>query len=254
MPVILQKFGPQWEIADPSPFCVKLESFMRLNNIPYDTKEFNPKSTYQKSPKKKVPYVTFENGEVMGDSTLIIERLCHEQNIEMERGLTPEQKATSDAFRTMLDEGFYWPAVYSRWQDERGWSVIKPIFFPGSPAFLMNLLAGHIRRSMIKNIYAQGTGRHSEEEIYAIGTKMLKSLSDLLGHNQWFFGQNQPGLLDIWSHAFVINIIRPPVETQLKANTLEMKNLCRHAENFQKLVYNGGNALSATDTRQEEAA
>ena len=94
MAVTLHKFGPQWGLADPSPFCVKLESFLRLNNIPYETKNFDPKSTYRKSPKKKVPYVVFESGEVMGDSTLIIERLCKEHTIDMDRSLTTEQKAS----------------------------------------------------------------------------------------------------------------------------------------------------------------
>ena len=254
MPIKLQKFGAQWEIADPSPFCLKVESFLRVNNIPFGTENFDPKSTFARSPKKKVPYIIFDNGEIFGDSTLIIERLSHDQNIDMDKGLTTEQKAISQAFRTMLDEGLYWPLVYSRWQDDNGWNTIKPIFFSGSPAFLINLIAGHLRKSMIKTIYAQGTGRHSEEEIYSLGTTMLKSLSDLLGQNQWFFAQNQPGLLDIWSHAFVINIIQPPIENTLKNNTLELTNLCRHAKNFQKLAYDQSADKKAHIPPREKAA
>ncbi|MDH5722326.1 MAG: glutathione S-transferase family protein [Alphaproteobacteria bacterium] len=246
MPLTLQKFGTQWDIADPSPYCVKVENFLRANNIPFDTRNFDLKTTFTMPLGKKIPYIILEDGETMGDSTLIIERLSRDRNIDMDKGLTKEQRATSKAFCTMLDEGLYWPVIYSRWQDENGWKVIKPLFFSGNPAFLANIAASYIRMKTIRTIYAQGTGQRNQEEVYMIGASMLKSLSDFLGQNQWFFGQNKPGLMDIWTHAFVINIIRPPIENSLKDNTLRLTNLCRHAENFQKLFYSDKKANENT--------
>lgn len=241
MGITLHKFGEAWGLSDPSPFCVKLESFLRLNDIAFQSIDFDPKTTFKKSPKKKVPFVILENGQLMGDSTLIIAHLSKERNIDMDKDLSKEQRTQSHAFRRMLDESFYFSALYSRWQDDIGWNAVKPFFFAdsGMPKFLQDLFAEHIRKGVLKTIYLQGTGRHSQEEIYAHGTQDLQALSDLLGANQWFFGADKPGLLDLWAHAYVIEIIEPPIETVLKTNAFQMDNLVSHARRFQELVYGG---------------
>ncbi len=237
MAVTLYKFGAQWGITDPSPFCVKLESFLRLNNIEFTLGDFDIKSTLNKAPKKKMPFVVFEDGRKMGDSTLIINHLSDANSIDMDAPLSAEQRTISYAFRRMLDEGFYFPAVYSRWADDIGWNAVMPIFFDGLPNFLKPLVSGKIRKDVIKMLNGQGTARHSKDEIYTAAERDLQALSNLLGDNQWFLNTDQPTLLEIWTHAFVINCIIPPIETDLKTRSLKFTNLCDHAHRFEKLVY-----------------
>ncbi len=237
MALTLYKFGAQWGIADPSPFCVKLESFLRLNNIDFEFGDFDIKSTLNKAPKKKMPFIVFENGQNMGDSSLIIDHLAIKNNIDMDAPLSDEQRCASHAFRRMLDDSFYFAAVYSRWVDDIGWNAIMPLFFGGIPGFIRPLISGKIRKGVIKMLHGQGTARHSKEEIYTAAEKDLKALSDLLGNDQWFFNAAQPTLLDIWAHAFIINFTVPPIETDLKARVLKFQNLCDHANRFETLVY-----------------
>ncbi len=237
MSITLYKFGKQWGIADASPFCVKLESFLKINNIAYTLGDFDMRSTIGKAPKKKIPFIVDENGKAMGDSSLIIEALSKEHGIDMEASLNDEQRAISHAFRIMIDENLYFILVYSRWIDDTGWSVSFPTFFKKAPAIIRGLIGKKIRKDVTKKAYAQGIARHSHDEIYHKGAQDLKALSTLLGDNTWFFGANSPGLLDLWAHAMVINIIIPPIETDLKTQALKHKNLCDHAHRLQEQLY-----------------
>lgn len=233
----LYKFGPQWNIADPSPFCVKLESFLKLNNIEYTLSNDCIRTALSKAPKGKLPFIEFENGDGMGDSTMIIEELSKRHNIDMEATLSDQQKATSHAFRRMLDESTYWVLVYSRWLDDAGWNVIGPLFFDSAPPLMRNFIKSTMRKKVRKNLSGQGFGRHSRDEVYKIGQQDLHALSTLLGDDQWFFGAKAPTLLDIWSHAYIMNLISPPFDVPIKDYALSFENLVRHAQSVQSLTY-----------------
>lgn len=237
MPLKLNIFGPTWGVPDPSPFCVKLQSFLRLNNIEYTLGDFNMNRLFKEAPKKKIPFIEFEDGERMGDSSLIIARLSRDRNIDMDAALNDEQRAISYSFRRMIDEAMYFNLLYTRWCDDMGWAVLEPKFFGAVPKIVRGLISNHIRKGVKKTAYLQGVGRHSQDDIYAVACKDLDSLSVLLGDHQWFFDSDKPTLLDIWVHASVINIIKPPIETAVKAHCLSLQNLCDHAERFQALAY-----------------
>lgn len=235
--IILHKFGDIWGIADGSPFCVKLESFLRLSHAEFKFAPFNVQKTMKQAPKGKVPFITLENGKLMGDSTMIIQHLCKRDNIDLNKELGDEQRAISYAFCQMLDESLYFIALYSRWIDEKGWAVIKDVFFRPVPSLLRSLISGKVRKDIIKSAKNQGIARHTQKEVYERGRLDLAALSNLLGEDKWFFGTNEPNLLDIWAHSFVINLISVPIETDLKQIALEYQNICDHAHRFQDLVY-----------------
>lgn len=155
----------------------------------------------------------------------------------MDAALTPQQRAVSHAYKRMIDEALYWALLYSRWADDAGWAVLMPEFFGSVPGFLRGILSSKIRKDVVKKAYDQGIARHSKDEIYDMARKDLEALSVLLGDDQWFFGADKPGTLDIWCHANVINIIRVPIENKIKQDCLSMQNLCDHAEQLQEVVY-----------------
>jgi glutathione S-transferase len=233
----LQKFSPVWGVPDPSPFCVKLESFLKLNNIPYDPLPFDPKTSFKQAPKGKIPYVIFEDGRIMGDSTMIINYLCEVHNIDMDAPLSAEQRATSFACRRMLDEHFYWAGLYSRWLDEPGWHHTKEILFGSIPSFVRGPVSSFMRKGVRASARGQGMARHSREEVYARAEKDMGALSVILDKDAYFFQAQQPTLLDLWTHAFMINVIRPPIDSPLKDAALRHSNLCDHADRLHNLIY-----------------
>jgi glutathione S-transferase len=237
MPVRLHKFGEAWGIADPSPFCLKLESFLREANIAYEVVPFDPRRSFAKAPKGKLPFIEDEDGAIVGDSTLIIGRLSRQRDIDMDAPLDDRQRCVSLAFRRMLDEHLYWVAVYSRWFDEPGWSVIRQPFFSLVPRPMRPFAAALARRRVVRALRAQGTGRHSREEIYTLGNEDLQALSRLLGDDTYFFAADRPTLLDLWAHAFVAEIVAPPIDSPLRTATLALRNLADHFQRLQARLY-----------------
>ena len=75
-----------------SPFVVKLEARLRFSNIPYKTEA----GSVRNAPKGKIPYVNFGDGEMLGDSTLIIKRL-------VQRGVLPDLNGRLEAAEWALD-------------------------------------------------------------------------------------------------------------------------------------------------------
>lgn len=233
----LHKFGEAWGIADPSPFCLKLESFLREARIPFDVMPFDQRRSFAKAPKGKLPFIEDEVGALVGDSTLIIDRLSQRRGIDLDAPLSGREKSVSLAFRRMLDEHFYWVGVYSRWIDEPGWTIVRTAFFSRMPGAIRPFVTGLARRRMAASLRGQGLGRHSRDEIYARGLEDAQALSTLLGTDPWFFAQDRPTLLDLWTHAFVAEVIAPPIDSPLKAGVLPMANLVDHYRRLQARLY-----------------
>ncbi len=237
MTVKLHKFGPAWGLADPSPFCLKLESFLRETAIAYTVVPFDLRRTFRRAPKGKLPFIEDTDGTVIGDSSLIIAHLSRKRGIDLDAALDPRQRAIAHACRRMLDEHTYWVGVYARWLDQPGWSVVREQLFSGVPALVRGLLAALPRRRIMRALRAQGIGRQRRDEIYALGIADVQVLSTLLATDTYFFAAARPTLLDLWTYAFVAEIIVPPIASPLKDATLAHGNLLRHCELMQQRLF-----------------
>ena len=96
-----------------SPFCVKMELYLKAMNLSYKNHfslEFN------KSPTGKMPFIETK-GRKYSDSNLIIEFLEKENAFSLDSHLTQQQKAISLAFIRLCEDSLYWVGVYTRWVD-----------------------------------------------------------------------------------------------------------------------------------------
>lgn len=244
MPIRLHKFGEAWGLADVSPFCVKVENFLREAKIDFEVVPFDPRRSFGRAPKGKLPFIEDEDGAFVGDSTLIIDRLSRRRGLDLDAPLDRRQRAVAHAFRRMLDEHLYWVAVYSRWCDEPGWSVVRAMFFARLPALTRPLVTAITRRGMAQALKAQGVGRHSRDEIYALGVRDVTALSHILGDDPYFFAADRPTLLDLWAHAFIAEIVAPPIASPLRDATRNLANLCDHFQRLQVRLYGSPVALA----------
>jgi glutathione S-transferase len=236
MTIELYKFFPTWNVSDPSPPCIKVESFMRLHDIEYTAPKFDP-SYFKKSPTGRLPFIVTNDGEAISDSSLIIKHLSTTMNINPHNGLNEKDCARAHAFCSMLDETIYYLMVYSRWADPTGWKEVKEAFFAPVPSLLRNFIANTQRKKALDRLKKQGFGLNTPNQNSGIANDAFKALSDLLGKDTWFFNNDKPTLLDIICHAYVINLTNPPIETDLKSIASQYDNLVKHAKKFQDLVY-----------------
>ena len=229
----LFNFGPFFTLPDPSPFCLKVDAYLRAAGIPFEVVPgFN---NLRRAPKGKLPFIE-DDGKIIGDSTFILSHLKEKYGDALDAGLTAEQKGTAHAFIKMLDENFYWCVVHSRWIDDAVWPHIRDLFFSAMPAPVRWVLPPLIRRGVAKTLHEQGIGRHSPAEILEIARRDLRALSDFLSDKPFFFG-SQVTTLDAVAFAFLAGIIVPPWKCDLNDLARSIPNLVAFVGRFQSRYY-----------------
>lgn len=188
----LYKFGAQGRLLDPSPFCVKVEAYLRMADLPYESHD--GMKYLRNSPKDKLPYIEDE-GEIICDSSYILRHLEQKNDHILEGHLTAEQKAIAQGMSKMIDENLYWTIVHARWILDENWVIIKNMFFSTMPFPMKLFIPEMIRKNVQKGMKSHGIGRHSDQEIAEIGGWDLQALSDFLGDKEYFFGA-RPSILD----------------------------------------------------------
>ena len=232
----LYQFRSDFGLPNLSPFCMKLECFLRMAKLEYSAETV---TTTGQSPKGKCPYIE-DDGQKLGDSELIMDYLEQKYTVKLDAELSTEQKAYSRAIQGMLDDRLYWCAVYSRWQDDRNWPKVRELFF-GSLPFPINKIVPKIaRKSIIRQIYGQGMGRHSEEDIYAIGCADIAAIADILGTKDYIHG-NKATRIDACVFSYIANLLLAPFDSPLGDETQKHDNLKAYSERMM-------NAYFSTDT------
>ncbi|MGQ0657250.1 MAG: glutathione S-transferase family protein [Chromatiales bacterium] len=211
----LYQFRPAFGLPNPSPFCMKVETYLRMTGLPFETVN---RVDLRKAPKGKAPYIE-DGGRAIGDSGFIVDYLKATYGDPLDGWLSPEQCAIAHAFRRMMEENLYWVLLYSRWFEPEGWAKVSEIFFGGLPAparWFVPLLA---RRGIRQELWGHGLGRHSREEIYQLGQRDIDVLADFLGGKVYFMGE-QPCSIDAVAYAFLANVLWVPLDSPLKQQVL----------------------------------
>jgi glutathione S-transferase len=218
--ITLHTFPGRDGLESLSPFCMKVEVYLKLMKLPYRTTTGgNP----GRAPKGKMPFIEQEGGPTLADSSAIIAYFEKKLGEPLDGGMSELEKARAHVLQRTLEEAFYFVVLYTRWVDESGWAVVKSFFDP-IPAPFRWAVAPLIRKRVAGSIHAQGTGRHSAEEIYAMGKRDILALSTLLGEGPFFLGERMR-TVDVTAYAFLANILRFEVDTSLKAVAQSRPNL-----------------------------
>ncbi|CEG56202.1 glutathione S-transferase family protein [Legionella fallonii] len=218
--ITLFQFYRVWGLPNVSPFCMKVETYLRMAKLPYESKFVN---NPQKSPKRKLPHIRID-GKFYPDSELIISELKSRYGDELDRELTEEQKALGTLIDIAFCESLYWIIVYLRWQYDAGWEHIKESMFEKVPALAKLFIPNMIRKYMLKQLDHQGTGRHSLQEVVLIGMKNLDALVTILGEKKYFLG-DKPTTVDATAFSFLTNIICTPLDDSFKDHVLKQNNI-----------------------------
>ena len=198
-PIQVYAFGPAWgiPIPTPSPFGLKLVTWLRMYELPF---ELHVENNPGKGPKKKSPWVQID-GEVVGDSELIIARLKARAGRDLDAGLTAEQRAIDLAVRRMLDEHYHQVWEHELFILDAAWERGKE-FFDQLPPVVRVLVRTMVRGQLRAQLHARGVGRHSHEDIVRMGVADLDAVDALLGDKPYFFG-DAPTDLDATVFAFL---------------------------------------------------
>jgi glutathione S-transferase len=229
--ITLYQFPPAFGLPNASPFCFKVENYLRMTGEPYEIKIGNPRS----APKGKLPFIK-DGSVVVSDSTHIVQHLVKTRGDKLDEHLSPRDRALGHVVRRMLEEGTYFCLVYARWIDDAGFEPVKNEIFGAMPA-LARALVPHIARRMIKKqIHAQGTGRHAPEDIYAMAAEDIAALAGILGDKPYFLG-DAPTSLDATTYAFVAPLLWAPVPPGLQGVVEKHAGLTAYCERMKARYY-----------------
>ncbi|KAI8820367.1 uncharacterized protein EV422DRAFT_67980 [Fimicolochytrium jonesii] len=203
-----------WGHPNASPFSLKLETWLLMAKIPYVViRGFDLKA----APKGKIPFIEMD-GIKMGDSELIIQFLqtrFPDHQVVGDLTLTPEQLAQGHAFNRMVSEHTVACMGQSRNVDNIHDTLRAYTGLSGPLPLALKFIARLIRRGTAKKLANQGLGRHSAQEIYAIGCRDLKAIADFLGTKRFMLG-DQPTSVDASVFAILASIMWIPVEFPMK--------------------------------------
>src|SRR5262245_33406347 len=159
--VIAHHLGGAWGLPSVSPFCLKLDAFLRMTGIPH--KAVTAPTPFA-APKRKAPWIEHD-GKAIGDSGFIIEYLRGRFGVDPDARLTPAERATAHALRRLIEENLYWTMVFDRWVVESNWKVFRDVVLGGVPKPVRFAIAPVARRGVRKQLVGHGIGLHTADEI-----------------------------------------------------------------------------------------
>lgn len=215
---------------NPSPFCLKVETYCRLAAIRFDPVVTLP----LRAPRGKLPFIEHE-GKRIPDSGLIIAYLKQHFGDPLDADLHPEQRATGHLIRRVCEESLYFVMLHARWMEPSGWNVVKPLFFGAIPPVLRDGVAALARRGIRRALYGQGYGRYSLNEIHALGAADLSAIDAVLSR-QSFAVSDRPTSYDAAVYGLLANIVDAPVETVMKAEALRHASLVKYVERMRSVI------------------
>jgi glutathione S-transferase len=230
--ITLYSFPGSGSLPSASPFCFKLEAYLRLTKVEYRT--VYPRFP-GKSPKGKLPYVE-DGGRLIGDSGFIIEHLKASRGDSLDAGLSAAELATAHAFRRLFEENFYWCMVYARWFDESNWPRAKQEIFGRLPLPVRLIGPFFARRALRRQIAGHGMGRHSQAEIYRTALDDLKSASAFLADKRYFLGE-RPRAIDATAYPFLALFLTAGMSRPIQSEVDRLTNLRPYCERLHQEAF-----------------
>ena len=178
-------------------FVLKLETYLRMANIPYDNDY-----SFTMSSKGKVPWIIV-NGQEVDDSSFCIEHLNREFSVNLDAKLSPKEMAISRLLTKTMEENTFWATIE------------QTRLFDANEEFLDMIDVRPNWRSFFKNDgprivkeygWGHGIGRHSAQQIRHIGEQDLRAFSAVLASQDYFFGDT-PTTVDACMFGFLANIL-----------------------------------------------
>jgi len=197
------------KVPNVSPRCLKVETWLKLHGIKYENVNHNAKL---RSKRGLLPFVEL-NGEEIGDSELIIKSLAKTYNKEMDAALNQEQKNIQHAMLTMVDNHLH--GAFMHWATTNSDNMLNGyklnlqqlMGMAKVPQGILNFLFkyNYCRKNLAK-AKAVGFKGNTSEEVEAAAKQDLQVLKEMLGEQQFFFG-DEPHTLDLVAFSHIAQIL-----------------------------------------------
>lgn len=245
--IVVYKYGypTGTDTPDISPFVVKLETWLRMSGIPYETRT----GTRRDMPKAKLPSARVD-GRLVADSSFIIAYLQqHDPRALDDTHLSPVQQAQAEAIKSMIENQLYFAGFYFRWCVDTNFVRYRPLLLdyakrsvagwqrPLLPV-LGQVAISLIRRQKVRQVWEQGMARHTADEVAAIGRSALEALATLLGQQDYLFG-DKPSTVDASAYVQLHTLVKHPFPSPLQDFALVRPELMAYLDRIAQRYWAG---------------
>lgn len=219
-------------MPNPSPFCVKVETYLRLAGLEYEVVEVTNPS---KAPKGKCPFIV-DGDTSVADSHFILAYLKEKYGDPLGEGLSDVDRAHHHALARMMEEHLYFALLYTRWILPENAGIVREQFFGSIPRIFRGVVFGMVQKSTRKTILSQGCGRHDKQEIEQLAIEDIKALSTILADDD-YFGGDQPREIDCVAWGSIANALTEPFVSPIKDATAALPNLVAYSARMKNHVF-----------------
>ncbi|MEJ2042696.1 MAG: glutathione S-transferase family protein [Reinekea sp.] len=232
--ITLYQTAPAFGLLNASPFCMKLEAFLRWQNIPYTTTFALP----DQGPSQQIPFIDYQ-GQKLGDSNAIIYQLIEDMNLDTGSQL---DWSYGVAFQRVVEDHLYWIMVYFRWMDDEIWPALRETFFAIVPEPQREAIAEQAREYMKQKLHLQGISRLPEEMMKAAANADLKALSSHLSQQPFICGHEMSHFdLAVW--AMLSQLISSSLVIQLTPLAQQYPVLQTYIDRVSEVISQGTKTL-----------
>lgn len=230
----LHQFPKAFGLPNPSPFCVKVETYLRLAGLEYEIVEVSNPS---KAPKGKCPFIV-DGDTIVADSHFILAYLKRKYGDPLGEGLSDVDRAYHHAIARMIEDHLYFPLLYTRWVLPENADIVRDQFFGSMPKLVRGVIFGMVQKSTRKRIESQGCGGHERHEIEQLAIEDINALSTILGDDD-FFGGDTPREIDCVAWGTIANTLVEPFATPIKDAAAALPNLVAYSARMKARIFPG---------------
>lgn len=189
----------------------------------------------QQGPKGQIPFIE-DSGRMIGDSAFIRMHVEQEYGVDLDAGLSPEQRVMAFAIESMVDHQLA-PAVgYFRWLVPANFAKGPAQFFAFVPAEQRDAFVAEVLTRVRADSMARGVGRHTEEEIVRIAARALRAIEIMLADKPYLMGDEPVGA-DAFVFAVLAAAMTPFFETPIRDLALQSPTLVAYVDRMMARFY-----------------
>jgi glutathione S-transferase len=223
-PIKLFQFPRMFAVPNVSPFCCKLETWLRMAQIPYEVVDVRDP---RKAPRGKLPFVE-DGGARIADTSVIIEHLSRARAIDLDAHLDDAQRAIALLVQRTLEEHYAFVLAYTHLVREEGARHTRARF-ASVPALVRPFVVRAVEKSVSTLLWHQGLTRGSHDEIVQAAIRDWRAVLSFMSDGPFFFGAH-PSNVDATVFGTLATTVLTPIDTPIRAFLLGEPKAVAYAE------------------------
>jgi glutathione S-transferase len=230
-PIKVFQFPRMFEIPNLSPFCCKLETWLRIAEIPYEVVDTRDP---RQAPRGKLPFIE-DAGTLVADSSLIVDHLVKTRGVDPDARLDDSQRAIAMLVQRTLEEHYAFVLAYTHLYRDEGLQHTRARF-NAVPALVRPFVARAVHGQVKNILWHQGLLRYAHGEVVESALRDWRAVLAVMSDGPFFFGDEPTGVDAIVFGALATTVLTP-IESPIRDCLRSQPRCVAYAETMRKRLF-----------------